>query len=122
MSSRKAGTSGPHLQASLSSFGPVVWMMPRRYGDIRRFDHAHPRAGGPAGQDVLAVLLVLAAAGLPFGVGYCGDEGGGAVAEPPRQHGQGRLPAARGDVGGVVLDGDVQQRGAATTGRRPGNG
>jgi hypothetical protein len=81
-------------------------------GEIGRFDHPRPRAGGQAGQYVLAVLLVLVTAGLPSGVGDRGDQGGGAGAEPPGQHRQGRLPAAGGEVGGVVLDGIVQQRGA----------
>ena len=117
ISARSAGTSGPYFRASLDSFGPVVWMTHGVVGEIRRLDYPRPRAGRQAGDDVLAVLLVLVAAGLPFGVGDCGDQGGGACAEPPGQHRQGRLPAAAGgDVGRVVLDGVVQQRGARHVG------
>ena len=90
-------------------------------GEIRGLDHPCPRAGRQAGQDVLAVLLVLVPAGLPAGVGDLGDQGGGAAAEPPGQHRQGRLPGAAGgqagsQAGGVVLDGVVQQRGAGHVG------
>ena len=42
-------------------------------GEVRRLDHPGPRAGGQAGEDVLAVLFVLVAAGLPSGVGDRGD-------------------------------------------------
>jgi len=81
-------------------------------GEVRGLDHPCPRAGRQAGQHVLAVLLVLVAAGFPSGVGDRGDQLDGADAELPGQHGQGGRPPAGRDAGGVVLDGVVQPRGA----------
>ena len=54
------------------------------------------QAPGQAGEDVLAILLVLVTARLPFGVGDRGDQGGGVCAEPLGQHREGRLPGAAG--------------------------
>ena len=90
---RRAGTSGPYLRASSGSFGPVVWMMPTALSvkSEALITRAHGLAW-QAGEDVLAVLLVLVAARLPGRVGDRGDQGCGAGAEPPGQHRQGCLP------------------------------
>jgi hypothetical protein len=59
---------------------------------------------------VLAVLLVLIAAGLPVWGGDRGDQSGGAIAEPGGEDGERIVAGAAGsDVRRVVLDGVVQQ-------------
>ena len=51
------------------------------------------------------MLLALVPAGLPFGVGDSGDQGGRTAAEPP---GQGRLPGAAGGM--VARRGAIRER------------
>jgi len=95
MSARRAGTSGAVLAGEPGQLrAGGVDDAHGVVGEIGRLDQPRPRAGSQAGEDVLAVLLVLIAAGLPSGVGDPGDQGGGACAEPPGHQRQGRLPAA----------------------------
>jgi hypothetical protein len=82
-------------------------------GEVGCLDHPGPGAGVQAGDDVLAVLLVLVAAGRVDRVGDRGRQFGGAPAELPGQDREGGPAGAAGcDVLGVVLDRVVQQRGA----------
>jgi hypothetical protein len=124
------GVSGPEDElAQDRDEGPVL---PGQFLDLRPggveqadgvvsevgdLDHAGPGAGGQAGGDVLAVLLVLVTAGVPDRVRHRGHYLGGAVAELPAQHVQGALAGAVGADGpGVIFDHVVQERGARDIG------
>jgi hypothetical protein len=65
-------------------------------GEVRDFDDPRPGIGLQAGGDVLAVLLVLIAAGLPGRVRDRGHQLGDTLAEPPAQDRDGGAPAAVG--------------------------
>ena len=85
----------------------------RVVGEVRCFDDSGPGAGVQAGDDVLAVLLVLIPAGLVGRIGDGGDQLGGPAAELPGQDREGGLSGASGrEILRVVFDGVVQQRGA----------
>lgn len=79
------GSRGRYLPVSSGSFGPVVWKPDGGAGEVGRLDHPRPGAGRQPRGDVLLVLPVLIAAGLPARVRDRGHQPGSALSDPRGQ-------------------------------------
>jgi hypothetical protein len=106
MSSRRAGTSGAYLWASLANFGPVRWMMPTALSvkSDALITQAHGLAARLAGT-CSRYCSCSSRPGSHSGLVTAATRATGAAAEPAGQHRQGRFRVPLvGQAGGVVSD------------------
>ena len=107
------GTSGAYLRASRTALGPLVWIRPTPLSV--KSDALITRAHGLAARlsaTCARYCWSRSTPGTPIGVGDRVDQAGGPRAETRGKRGNRAGPAARGQVGGMVLDRVVEQGGA----------